>query len=136
MALLNWTSTPLSSLRVPQGLGAGLVYGALLIASAALACGTTVVHAGESRSLETRGKSILAANCARCHAIEASASSPLRAAPHMRDIYLKFPARELEEELREGKVSHHQKMPQIAFSDEEVEAILAYLYRLANEVGP
>ncbi len=54
----------------------------------------------------------------------------------MRDIYLKFPARELEEELREGKVSHHQKMPQIAFSDEEVEAILAYLYRLANEVGP
>ncbi len=50
----------------------------------------------------------------------------------MREIYLKFPVRELEE----GKVSLHKEMPQIAFSDEEVEAILAYLYRLTAQREP
>jgi hypothetical protein len=39
--------------------------------------------------------------------------------------------RELQEELLEGKVSRHKEMPQIEFSPEDVDAILAYLYALA-----
>ena len=72
----------------------------------------------------------------RCHAIEAEGESPLKRAPPMRDIYVKFPVRELEEELKEGKVSRHKEMPQIAFSDEDVEGILAYLDQLAAEREP
>lgn len=94
----------------------------------------TAAHAGAGDELEARGKAILEANCGRCHGIEAE--SPLKAAPKMRDIYLKFPVRELQEELKEGKVSRHPAMPQIAFSDDQVEAILAYLYRLATAPAP
>jgi mono/diheme cytochrome c family protein len=90
-------------------------------------------RAGEGQTLEARGKAVLETHCGRCHGIEAASASPLEIAPHMRDIYLKFPTRELEEELKEGKVSRHKEMPQIAFSDEDVEAILTYLHRLANE---
>jgi hypothetical protein len=49
----------------------------------------------------------------------------------MRDIYRRFNPRELQAELSEGKVSKHKEMPQIQFSDEDVHAILTYLYALA-----
>ena len=77
------------------------------------------------------GKVILQENCGRCHAIEAVGESPLKQAPPMRDIYARFAPRELQAELREGMVSRHRAMPQIDFSDEDVDAILAYLYALA-----
>jgi hypothetical protein len=50
----------------------------------------------------------------------------------LRDIYARYPTRELQEELSEGMVSKHKAMPQISFSDEDVAAILAYLYDLAR----
>jgi hypothetical protein len=34
-------------------------------------------------------------------------------------------------ELREGMVSRHKEMPQIEFSDDDVAAIMWYLYALA-----
>jgi hypothetical protein len=49
----------------------------------------------------------------------------------MRDIYVRFHPRELQAELSQGMVSKHKEMPQIEFSDEDVAAILAYLYTLA-----
>jgi len=49
----------------------------------------------------------------------------------MRDIYTRFDPRELQAELSEGMVSKHRQMPQIDFSDEDVYAILSYLYTLA-----
>ena len=48
----------------------------------------------------------------------------------MRDIYVRFALRELRAELMEGKVSRHKDMPQIDFSEEDADAILAYLYAL------
>jgi hypothetical protein len=42
----------------------------------------------------------------------------------------RFNPRELQAELSEGKVSKHRDMPQIDFSDEDVYAILTYLYAL------
>jgi hypothetical protein len=57
--------------------------------------------------------------------------SPLKQAPPMRDVYARFAPRELRAELREGMVSKHRAMPQIDFSDEDTDAILAYLYALA-----
>jgi mono/diheme cytochrome c family protein len=89
----------------------------------------TPAHA---RDASAEGKAILHRHCARCHSIEAVGESPLRTAPPMRDIYGLYATRELQEELSEGMVSKHKAMPQISFSDEEVAAILDYLYKLAR----
>jgi mono/diheme cytochrome c family protein len=89
------------------------------------------LDAAELSKLATRGKVLLQEKCGRCHAIEAVGESPLEKAPPMRDIYARFNPRELQAEFSEGKVSRHKEMPQIAFSDEDVHAILSYLYVLA-----
>ena len=96
-----------------------------------LACLFVTAHAADSGQLSDKGKVILEKNCGRCHAIEAAGESPLKQAPPMRDIYARFVPRELQAELREGMVSKHRAMPQIDFSDEDVDAVLAYLYALA-----
>ncbi len=90
-----------------------------------------VSNAATSSQLRNRGKALLQENCGRCHAIGAVGSSPLKAAPPMRNIYARFAPRELQAELREGMVSRHREMPQIDFSNEDVDAILAYLYALS-----
>jgi mono/diheme cytochrome c family protein len=99
------------------------------MALALVLCWPTIAHA-DARS--AAGKAHLQKHCARCHSIEAAGASPLATAPPMRDIYVQYPTRELQEELSEGMVSKHKAMPQISFSDEEVAAILAYLYDLAR----
>ena len=96
-----------------------------------LLCSAGGADAAGPGQLRSQGKAILAKNCGRCHAIEAAGASPLAKAPPMRDIYARFAPRELQAELREGMVSKHRAMPQIDFSDEDVDAILAYLYALA-----
>ena len=94
-------------------------------------CLTGSSDAADSSKLAARGKAILQENCGRCHAIEATGESPLKNAPPMRNIYARFAPRELQAELSEGMVSRHKEMPQIEFSDEDVYAILTYLYALA-----
>jgi mono/diheme cytochrome c family protein len=101
-----------------------LIAGLLLSWSAASSAATT-------SELRSRGKALLQENCSRCHAIGTRGKSPLEGAPPMRTIYARFAPRELQAELREGMVSRHRAMPQIEFSDEDVDAILAYLYALA-----
>jgi mono/diheme cytochrome c family protein len=96
-----------------------------------LLCLGPTLEAAELNKVETGGKAILQEKCGRCHAIEAVGESPLNGAPAMRDVYGRFNPRELQAELSEGKVSKHKEMPQIAFSDEDVYAILTYLYALA-----
>jgi len=92
-------------------------------------CWATGVVAGD---MSAEGKAILRKPCARCHSIESFGESPLKAAPPMRNIYGRYPTRELQEELLEGMVSRHKEMPQISFSEEDVAAILGYLYELAR----
>ncbi len=92
---------------------------------------SAISNAATTGELRSRGKALLQENCSRCHSIGARGNSPLEAAPPMRTIYGRFAPRELQAELREGMVSRHRAMPQIEFSDEDVDAILAYLYALA-----
>ncbi|RPI35092.1 MAG: cytochrome c [Hyphomicrobiaceae bacterium] len=80
--------------------------------------------------LEARGKAVLQEKCAHCHSIDAVGDSPLRIAPPMREICGRYLVRELHAELLEGKVSKYKEMPQVDFSPEDVDAILAYLYSL------
>lgn len=97
-----------------------------------LVCLSATANAATSSQLRSKGKALLQENCGRCHAIGAAGTSPLKAAPPMRGIYARFAPRELQAELREGMVSRHREMPQIDFSDEDVDAIMAYLYALAT----
>jgi mono/diheme cytochrome c family protein len=96
-----------------------------------LLCSSATCYAADSGQLGKRGKAILAEHCGRCHAIGPVGASPLNSAPPMREVYARFAPRELQAELSEGMVSRHREMPQIDFSDEDVDAILAYLYALA-----
>jgi mono/diheme cytochrome c family protein len=93
---------------------------------------TFLATAASAADRSAQGKAILQEHCARCHAIEAAGASPFKSAPPMRDIYGRYATRELQQELSEGLVSKHKAMPQISFSDEDVAAILAYLYDLAR----
>lgn len=93
-------------------------------------CVPAASFAAGSSKLTARGKAILLEKCGRCHAVEAVGQSPLKIAPPMRDIYPRFPPRELQEELLEGMASRHKEMPQIQFSQEDVAAIMDYLYEL------
>ena len=96
-----------------------------------LLCLSASANAASSSQLRSRGKALLQENCGRCHAIGTIGRSRLKDAPPMRSIYARFAPRELQAELREGMVSRHREMPQIDFSDEDVDAILAYLYAIA-----
>ena len=93
---------------------------------------TLSAAAANAADRSAQGKAILQEHCARCHAIESAGASPLKSAPPMREIYGRYATRELQQELSEGLVSKHKEMPQISFSDEDVAAILAYLYDLAR----
>ena len=98
----------------------------------ALLLATLSAAAVNAADRSAQGKAILQQHCARCHAIESAGASPLKSAPPMREIYGRYATRELQQELSEGLVSKHKEMPQISFSDEDVAAILAYLYDLAH----
>ena len=60
--------------------------------------------------------------CARCHSIEATGDSPLRGAPPLREVYLKYPIEMLQYDLAEGFGSKHRDMPQIQISSEQADA--------------
>ena len=98
--------------------------------AAALGCLLTIgvgsVPAAEGASPEIDGKALLQKNCARCHSIEATGGSPLKGAPPLREVYLKYPIEMLQYDLAEGFGSKHRDMPQIQFSA-EADAILDYL---------
>jgi len=88
-------------------------------------------QAADTQQLRSRGQALLQQHCGRCHATGPKDDSPLKGAPPMRTVYARFSPRELQAELHEGLVSRHRDMPQIDFSDEDTDAILAYLYALA-----
>jgi len=88
--------------------------------------------AADASGSEISGKRLLENHCSRCHSIKATGESPLKGAPPLREIYLKYPIEELEYGFAEGMGSRHREMPQIQFSTEEVSAILSYLGSIAG----
>ena len=112
--------------------------GAFVCAVALLGVMPATVDAESLARRAVHGRVLLEQNCARCHAIDRTGDSPMTTAPPMRDVYTRFLPRELEAELEEGMLSYSKDMPQIMFSSEDADAILAWLYLLAarkNERG-
>jgi mono/diheme cytochrome c family protein len=98
-----------------------------------LAIGAGRATAAAGATPEMDGKAILEKTCARCHSIEATGDSPLKGAPPLREVYLKYPVDMLQYDLAEGFGSRHRDMPQVQFSSEQVDAILNYLGSLVGE---
>jgi len=74
-----------------------------------------------------KGRTLLEANCARCHAIGADDESKHKEAPPFRVVVTRYPPDNLAEALAEGLISGHPDMPEFVFEPDEVEAITAYL---------
>ena len=79
---------------------------------------------------EQRGKAFVRANCARCHAIDRTSSSPLKAAPPFRTLHLRYPIETLGEALAEGIYVGHGDMPAFALNPEQIHNLLSYLKTL------
>lgn len=94
----------------------------------ALPCTVSPARAqDDDAELKQQGQTLLATNCARCHAIASTGESPHREAPPFRTLGQKYPIDWLAEALGEGLSTGHPDMPEFVFEPQEISAILAYL---------
>src|SRR4051812_1716486 len=100
---------------------------ALVPVAMVIALGASRAPAQDDAELKAKGHSLLAANCARCHAIEATGGSTHPEAPPFRTLSQKYPVEWLAEALAEGLSTGHPDMPEFTFDVQDVNAILAYL---------
>jgi cytochrome c len=105
--------------------GAARGAGSLLLALLAFAPSVTFGQPTDAE-LIARGKTILTAQCSRCHQITLMGLSPLRAAPPFREVMRRYEPEALEEALAEGLSTGHESMPEFKFEPDDVNAIVAY----------
>lgn len=94
---------------------------------AAVAFAAPGAWAAETDARLAKGRSLLEANCSRCHAIGTDDESKHKEAPPFRVVVTRYPPDNLAEALAEGLVSGHPDMPEFVFEPDEVEAITSYL---------
>jgi len=98
-----------------------------LLAALSIALCAFPASAQPDGALELRGKTLLANNCSRCHAIAPVGNSPHREAPPFRTLGQRYPIEALAEALAEGLSTGHPDMPEFVFEPREINAILTYL---------
>jgi cytochrome c len=79
---------------------------------------------------EQRGKTFALNNCARCHSIDRVTPSPLKIAPPLRTLHLRYPVETLGEALAEGIVTGHPTMPEFQLDPDQIHDLLSYLKTL------
>jgi mono/diheme cytochrome c family protein len=84
------------------------------------------VDAGDRAQLE-KGRMMVEAYCAGCHAIDPGSDSAHRDAPPLRVIARTYPVAALGEALAEGIMVGHPDMPSYRFDPAEIDALIAYL---------
>jgi cytochrome c len=77
-----------------------------------------------------RGRVLLQAHCAQCHAIGRIEASPLGIAPPFRELHKRYPVEDLAESLAEGIVTGHPTMPEFRLDPAQISDVLAYLKTL------
>jgi cytochrome c len=105
-------------------------YGPLAAAIVAIAPSTAFA---DDAAMIAKGRALVEAKCARCHAIGREDKSPHEKAPPFRDVVEIYPSEDLAEALAEGIVSGHPDMPVFQFAPAEIEAFLGYLNSLASK---
>jgi len=78
-------------------------------------------------ALIAKGHAIAQAQCARCHGIGPTDTSPHDQAPPFERFAERYPIEQLAETFAEGIVVGHNDMPPFQFQPSEIEALLAYL---------
>jgi len=73
------------------------------------------------------GRGVAEGNCAACHAIGTTGTSPYPKAPLFRTLLRRYNAETLEHELVEGMRVTHEPMPQFKFRPDGAEALVGYL---------
>jgi cytochrome c len=79
---------------------------------------------------EQRGKRYALNNCARCHSIDRTTKSPLKAAPPFRTLHLRYPVETLAEAFAEGIYTGHPSMPAFELDPDQINDLLTYLKSL------
>ena len=94
---------------------------------------TGSIAAAQTRAgVPERGEAFATANCAQCHAVGRTGTSPLAAAPVLRDIHRRYPVSQLAEALAEGITSGHSTMPEFQLNQPQIADLLAYLTTLEH----
>jgi mono/diheme cytochrome c family protein len=90
----------------------------------------TLMTPVQAATPEERGKAYAKAHCARCHAIDRTGQSRLKAAPPFRSLHLRYPVETLGEALAEGIDTGHAAMPEFVLDPEQIHDLLSYLKTL------
>lgn len=77
-----------------------------------------------------RGSALAQANCASCHSVGPSGSSPDRRAPPFRTLSGRYVELTLHQKLTEIAETGHYDMPAVPVHTDEVRAIVAYINSL------
>lgn len=75
----------------------------------------------------TRGKALVEARCAACHAVGDTGESPVSPAPPFRTLGQRYPVANLQEAFAEGISTGHPRMPEIVLEAAQVNDLIAYL---------
>ena len=84
----------------------------------------------------TRGQAFVTTACAGCHAIGRDDTSPLAAAPPLRDIAARRDPESLADGFAEGLVTSHPAMPDYVFRASEIDDLMAWLETLNQPKSP
>ncbi|NMD08993.1 MAG: cytochrome c [Phyllobacteriaceae bacterium] len=79
-----------------------------------------------------KGKSLAEANCAICHAIYETGTSPLAIAPPFRDIATTYDEGELEDAFNDGVATDHPAMPDWQMTPDQAHALATYIMGLVS----
>lgn len=77
-----------------------------------------------------RGRAYASSHCGRCHAIDRTSKSRLRAAPPFRSLHNRYPIETLAESLAEGISTGHPTMPEAELSPDQIHDLLTFLKTL------
>ncbi len=77
-----------------------------------------------------RGVVFVRLYCASCHAIDKVSESPLKVAPPLRTLHLRYPVESLRDSLAEGIITGHPTMAQFQLDPGQVADVIAYLKSL------
>jgi cytochrome c len=91
---------------------------------------STLTPAHAASSAEQRGRTFALHNCARCHSIDRISPSPLRIAPPLRVLHLRYPIEDLGEALAEGIQTGHPTMPEFQLDPDQIYDLLSFLKTL------
>lgn len=88
---------------------------------------TAVASPAVSADPAGRGRALVQARCATCHAVEATGDSPAASAPPLRMLSQRYPVANLQEAFAEGISTGHPQMPQIVLQADQVRDLITYL---------